>query len=197
MGGRGSGRSSGFSANKCSDCLSVDLAWLRRKCLLIPGRSSTIRWSRGDNPTGAINVASEPAGLRLKYRSRSHGEEWHDINEFVPFIETATAFGGRRQWFCCLTCSRRCQVLYGGEYFRCRRCHRLKYDSQYEPAYARACSQSHKIRKRLGQSGSLDEPFPKKPKGMHWKTYNRLEELDEQLQNRWAVGVMQWIEELK
>ena len=50
-----------------------------------------------------------------------------------------------------------------------------------------------KIRKRLGDTvGSAFEQdeFPPKPKGMHWKTYNRLEERYYELQNRWAVAAM-------
>jgi hypothetical protein len=31
---------------------------------------------------------------------------------------------------------------------------------------------------------------------MHWKTYERLEALDEELQQRWAIGVMGWMTRL-
>jgi len=35
-------------------------------------------------------------------------------------------------------------------------------------------NKAHNIQKKLGgQPGGLN-PFPEKPKGMHWKTYNRL-----------------------
>jgi hypothetical protein len=73
----------------------------------------------------------------------------------------------------------------------------LKYESQYEAGYSRACSQSHDLRKRLGYVGALDDPFPPKPKGMHWKTYRKLELRDEELQNRWAAGVWNWMKQLK
>ena len=92
-----------------------------------------------------------------------------------------------------LTCQSRCRILYGGAYFRCRRCHRLKYESQYESGYSRAADQAHALRKRLGQVASLDEPFPDRPKGMHWKTYKRLAAKDTDLQQRWAVGVTGWL----
>ena len=36
------------------------------------------------------------------------------------------------------------------------------------------------IRKRLGGSIDLLSPFPEKPKGMHWETYQRLREEAEQ-----------------
>jgi hypothetical protein len=44
-----------------------------------------------------------------------------------------------------------------------------------------------KICERLG--GALDDPFPQMLKGWHGKTYQRLEELDQQLQWRWMVGL--------
>ena len=38
----------------------------------------------------------------------------------------------------------------------------------------RALGQAQKLRQKLGGSGSMDEPFPDKPKGMHWRTYERI-----------------------
>lgn len=199
MGGRGSGRPSGYGYGvaKCNEYHSIDLAWVRRKNLFNVGRWSSLTWSRGGRETGSIRIECHADGVRLVYRQRKNDENWQDVNEFVPLVETPTAFGGKRQWFKCLSCGRSCRILYGGAHFRCRRCYKLKYESQYEASYARSCSQAHNLRKRLGQVGSLDEPFPPKPKGMHWKTYQQLEQRDQQLQNRWAVGVMQWMQLLK
>jgi hypothetical protein len=60
------------------------------------------------------------------------------------------------------------------EYFRCRHCYDLVYESQRENGPTRLISKAQKIRQRLGGSASLMEPFPPKPKGMHWQTYERL-----------------------
>ena len=110
---------------------------------------------------------------------------WHRLT--APL--TPTRFGGTRQWFLCPSCKARCRILYGGVQFRCRRCQRLKYETQYEPAFGRAATRALKIRDRLGSKGGLDEPFPERPKGMHWNTYERLVAKDESLQNAWAVGI--------
>ena len=191
MGGRGSGRpaSYGFTVNKCHEYHSIDLAWLHRKKLLNVGRWSTLTWSRAGHETGSIRVECLIEGVRLVYRRRDRGDSWEDVREFVPFVETSTAFGGRRQWFQCLSCGNKCRILYGGGNFRCRRCYRLKYETQYEPAFGRAATRALKIRNRLGAKGGLEDPFPEKPKGMHWKTYDRLAADDERLQNAWAVGI--------
>ncbi len=196
MGGRGSGRSASFGMfrSKCHEMHSIDLTYLARNRRLRPGVSGQLSWSRHDTQTGSIGYRVEESGLRLIYRIRQTGDEWCDVNELIPFTYTGTNFSGRRRWFACPTCSKRCRILYGGSYFRCRRCHDLKYESQYEPAFCRATNQSHALRKRLGHVGSLDDPFPLKPKGMHWKTYRRLEERDRELQNRWTVAAMQWLQ---
>ena len=191
MDGRGSGRTGGLGmlTDKCHEFHSVDLDWLRRKGYLRPGNSGKLTWSRGGSPTGNIDYRVESGGLRLTYKTRSHGGEWRDVDDLVPLVDTPTNFGGQRQWFRCLSCGNRCRILYGGSQFRCRRCHRLKYESQYEPPFARALSQAFKIRGRLGGEGGFDEPLPDKPKGMHWITYKRLQAEDQALQNAWAVGV--------
>ncbi len=128
MGGCGSGRHGGLSADKCHEYHSVDLAWLRRKGCLRPGYSGKLTWSRCGVQTGNIDYRVEAAGLRLIYRTRPMNGEWQDVNEFIPFVETATNFGGSRQWLLCPSCRRPCRILYGGSRFRCRRCYRLKYE---------------------------------------------------------------------
>lgn len=196
MGGRGSGKPAGygFTVDKAEDYRQIDLAWLKQQSVFRVGYQGTIRWSRGGVEVASIGYTVEVSGLRLNYRSRSHGSEWTDVNDLIPFAYTSANYGGQRTWFKCPSCARRCRILYGGTYFRCRRCYRLRYDSQYEPPFGRAASQAHALRARLGQYGSLDEPFPPKPKGMHWETYLRLEARDEELQARWALGVMGWLE---
>lgn len=194
MGGFGSGRHSGSAGATCEDQHAVDVAWLCREKLLTPGRSSSIRWSRAGRATGSIGIVAHPHGIGITYRTRPWGGDWQEVDEFIPFAVTTTNFAGRRRWFKCLSCGRACRVLYGGARFRCRLCHHLRYRSQSEPGYQRATARAHKVRMRLGGSGSLLEPFPPKPKGMHWKTYHRLRALDTKLQNRWTVGVRGWLD---
>ena len=38
----------------------------------------------------------------------------------------------------------------------------------------RALRRAQAVRMKLGSSGSMAVPFPDKPKGMHWRTYERL-----------------------
>ena len=191
MGGRGSGRQAGHGllVDKCHEYKSIDVDWLRRRKMLQMGHCSTITWSVRGAQTGSIRIERLPGGVRLNYCQRRHDEDWRDVDEFIPIVETATNFGGRRQWFQCLHCHLRCRILYGGALYRCRRCQNLKYDTQYEPPFARAATRALKIRERLGSKGGIDDTFPLKPKGMHRKTYERLQAREERLQEAWAVGI--------
>ncbi len=192
MGGRGSGRY-GFLIDKCEDFLRIDLAFLRKENILKAGNRGQLIWNRRGEQFASIRYVIEPAGLRLIYRTRGRGGDWQDVTDLVPITETPTQFGGHRKWLVCPACSKRCRIIYGGSYFRCRTCHGLKYESQYENVISRTASQRHKLRNRLGQKGSLDDPFPPKPKGMHWKTYRRLIERDEALGNLWVLEVSDWL----
>ena len=108
-------------------------------------------------------------------------EEWQDVEEPVPIVWTPCHFGGSRPWFVCpgivngVPCGRRVGKLYGpGRYFLCRHCYRLAYQSQREQPHERALRRANSIRMRLGGEPGMLCPFPEKPKGMHWRTYERL-----------------------
>jgi hypothetical protein len=195
MGGRGSGRRAtfGLDADLCHRSHSIDLARLNREWQVRPRRWSILTWSARGKETGSIRLTATDSGIVLCYRARSRAGEWRDILETVPLETTATNFGGRRRWFKCLSCERRCRILYGGELFRCRKCHGLRYESQYEPSFGRAATRALKIREKLGDDGGLDDPFPPKPKGMHWRTYRRLEAREQDCQEQWASGTSAWM----
>jgi hypothetical protein len=93
--------------------------------------------------------------------------------ELVRYAYTAQPFGGERQWFCCPGCRSPRRVLYGAQP-RCRECRSLVYASQYETwPTMKHINRALRVRRKLGGRG-LAQPFPLKPKGMHWSTYDRL-----------------------
>jgi hypothetical protein len=71
-------------------------------------------------------------------------------------------------------------ILYLGKFAVCRRCRQLAYECQREPPHYRALNRAQAIRMKLGGSGSMADPFPWKPKGMHWSTYWRLRQIAEE-----------------
>jgi hypothetical protein len=198
MGGLGSGRPSS-GAPTCEGCLNIDLAWLRRRGMLQLDRRSAVTWSRSGEQTGSITLVAQHDGVRLIYRTKDRDGAPVNVDELVPFTYTPTMFGGRRQWLRCLKCGRGCRKIYGGRYFRCRLCYRLRYASQGESRRdQRALDRARKIAKRLHDKweGATEEEydFPPKPPRMRWTTYNRLLEQYDELENaadaRWALRIM-------
>jgi hypothetical protein len=149
-------------------------------------------------------VRTERDAVVLIYRSRTWGaSEWKSIEQRVPVTWTACHLGGQRPWFVCSVYSngrhygRRAAVLYGaGELFACRRCYRLAYASQHEAPHQRGLGKAQKIRRRLGGSPNMFDEFPDKPKGMHWRTYDRLRRLHEVAEERSTIGLMGFVERL-
>jgi hypothetical protein len=94
--------------------------------------------------------------------------------EHIVFQWTTCNFGGTRPWWTCPQCDRRCAIVYarGAWPFMCRLCANLTYETAQSDASTRAICKSNRRRARLGWE--LTEPFPPKPKGMHWRTFERL-----------------------
>jgi hypothetical protein len=167
----------------CESCPSIDMRQWHRQGRLFPGQQFSWLWTRGAEPVGSITVRAEDAAVVLSYRScRPGSSEWKSNRQWVPIRLTACHFGSVRPWFVCPAycngrhCGRRAGILYfAGELFACRRCHGLSYASQQQTPLDRRLEQARKIRMRLGGGVDLLEPLPGKPKGMHRRTFLRLQ----------------------
>jgi hypothetical protein len=189
----------------CESCKSIDVRRWHREGRLRVGQFFSWSWTCGGEPSGNINVRTEANAVVLMYRSRSYGAtEWKSVEQRVPIIWTACHLGGRRPWFVCSVysggryCGRRVALLFSaGELFACRRCYGLAYASQHEAVHHRGLGKAQKVRMRLGGSPSMLEPFPDKPKGMHWCTYERLWRLHDAAEERSNIGLMHFISRLR
>jgi hypothetical protein len=136
---------------------------------------ATVSWHRGNQSTGSILLSSHGDALTLTYRYRVHGGDWQDVTQSVALDWTPCRYGGVRPWFLCPRCSRRVAVLaMDGHWFWCRHCYRLPYTSQQEGRIDRLYRKARKIRDKVGASHNLMEHVWRKPKGMHWRTFERL-----------------------
>ena len=163
----------------------LDIRDLKRKGFLRPCGWVNLHWSRNGEAFGSIRIRAEFDRVVLSYRHQRYGEDWTS-EEYPVFLDRIPCnYGGERVWFLCPArgCSRRVAVLYCGSIFACRHCYQLAYDSQREAAYNRALSRAQAIRTKLGGSPNMAEDFPDKPKGMHWRTYDRLCRKAEDAQN--------------
>ena len=178
MGGFGSGRQGG---KRCTnEMLALDVRSINRAGRLTPGSWFTWQWTCSGEITSSIQLRVETDSVVLDYRNRSNhhnGGEWESMRYTVALDWTPCGFGGKRVWWRCpaVGCGRRVAVLHGGRVFACRQCNRLAYRSQREADDDRATRRADKLRKRLGWEPGILNGNGWKPKGMHWRTFERLQ----------------------
>ncbi|MCA1789428.1 MAG: hypothetical protein LC667_06100 [Thioalkalivibrio sp.] len=193
MGGAGSGRLWHFGARRTTEsCPDLDIRHLVRNGSLEPGRAyvRTWRWRHGRQAQIGYRVHGDEDGraktLTLAYTVTADGEA-EVATQPTDLTWTSCHYGGRRPWFLCPGCGRRCAILYGRRRFACRTCQRLAYSSQNESTTDRQMRKAQAIRERLGGSPDLGLPFLPKPPRMHWRTYWRLRaEAGEAEASMWA-----------
>ena len=152
MGGYGSGRYTRLAvknSRRVNQYRAMDIRQVRRQCGLDAGKSTQFNFVGPD------------------YRTVSAPVVW------VPY------HFGLRPFFECPQCGRRCCLLYLAEVCACRQCLGLSYPVQFETKQDQAFRRAWKARARLAQPdgrSTCGDPIPdwKKPKGMHWTTFNRL-----------------------
>lgn len=190
MGGFGSGRGQN-GKDTTSDMRALDVRRLQRDGLLTPERSFNWQWSIDGEKVADINIRIESRRVILNYRSRSHGGEWQPLEYPVSVEWTPCNLGGQRAWFRCPArgCGRRVAILYGGSVFACRHCHKLAYQCQRETYDDRAMRRAETIRRRLGWEAGIANPEGGKPKGMHWRTFERLSAEHDTFANESWVGM--------
>ena len=107
----------------------------------------------------------------------------------IEITSTPCHFGGRRYWFVCPICRRRCAILYP---FICRICAKGRYRVELETVQDRRITRAIRLRRRLGQKrGGTTVPIPPKPKWMRWHTYFRLRSQVQDIEH------LMWREEAK
>ena len=181
MGNSNSGRWGGKA--KCENCPAIDIRRLARENLLKPSNAFVWRWSDGSTVSAKVHAQA----LELRYATNLKPMQSYWFN----FAQTACNYGGTRSWFICPHCDKQCAKLYQrSARFACRKCQRLRYQSQALAALARSQWAYGKLQTRL----TVDEL---KPKGMHWRTYERLlarmEMIDSQVSDAFDMMMTKFI----
>ena len=140
------------------------------------GARLTWRWSWSSGQESRIGIIGkgryQGAMLSYDHYPLSGGDPF-PVRIDVSVEWTPCHFGGERVWWLCPQCGRRCLMLYGwGGRHACRICQRVGYATQLEKERDRIQTRANRIRKRLGGEPGV-ENYPAKPKGMHWRTYQR------------------------
>ena len=197
MGGLGSGNWSRWPTRSVvGNGLTLDLYKLIKDGAFCPGQTTggSLTWTRGDDYIGSIGYSSDltkpsSGSVRLHYN-----HEDKPVDYRVSLTTTRPYFGGLRWWFVCPVKGTRAAKLHlpsGSNIFASQKAFGMAYRSQNETASDRMLTKAQDIRRNLGGSASLMEPFPDRPKGMHWTTYWRLRNRSEQAANVALIGMMQ------
>ena len=158
----------------------IDVRYMQRKNLLNVGLSSSLEWisQRTGKVVGRVDYEVRHDSVCFKYTVRSNpSEAWRPYNYLVPITHTSCNYGGTRAWFNCPHCLKRVAVLYIDEQIACRTCHKLNYTSQQQTKGTwQERDRMNKVREKLGWPLIKDVSFWEriKPKGMHWKTFEKL-----------------------
>ena len=180
MGGSGSGRYGGRPTGEATNSLILDIALLRRAGLRA-GIVATISMNWTCSWDGELPVElridarnSEAASIEVRHVTRD--SERREISYTVRLTTTRPPFGGLRWWFLCPSRGQRCAKLFlpnGGRYFLSRAGYGLGYACQRGTKADRLQRKARKLNRALGGDGKYGSPTPPKPKGMHWRTYER------------------------
>jgi hypothetical protein len=176
MGGIGSGRRNQSGKATTSDRRPLDIRRLQRDGLLTPGRSCSWQWRCYGQEVASIQIRAEAGQVILNYQNRSNGGDWQP-KEYPICVEwTDCNLGGQRAWFRCpaMGCGKRVAILYAGAIFTCRHCQKLAYACQRETLDDRSARRADTLRRRLQWPAGILNGTGGKPKGMHWRTFERL-----------------------
>lgn len=175
MGGFGSGNRQQSGRLTVGECLQLDVAKLKAQGLFNKPAVWLWRWNTG----GTVQVDTRNQELVLLKYSTAQDEP----REYAIRLEAISQhLGGKRDWFICpsVRCNRRCKTLYLRRgYFLCRKCQRLGYVTEQATKSDYPYHQINKIRARLSWTPGYLNGHEAKPKGMHWKTFQRLVEQHE------------------
>lgn len=165
------------------DYPNIDVRRWACEGMLVAGYQGGWQWSRAGE-TVSICVRTEAGRVILSYPSR--GSEWKDNEYPICIVRTRCHLGGTRPWFICpvVDCRRRVAMLYRGNIFACRHCHRLTFASTREDASFRAARRANRLRERLGWEPGILNRRGGKPKWMRWRTFFRLRDRHDEFRHQ-------------
>ena len=157
-------------ARKTNELPALDIAALDLRVADVPS-GKTFSWQQNGRVVGTASCTVSGEHVLIEYKSCDR----RSVSQRIRFASTKPHFGGVRRWFVCPDCGRKCNTLYSSFAFKCRKCVNAVYPSQY--AYVRLAGEAEARRARvlLGTVAGYDPALVTKPKGMHWKTFRRLQ----------------------
>ena len=174
--------------------LRLDVRKLQQKGLLKSGPCFVWRWSRDDEVLGCVDIRTEANRVLLSYKAwEGNGQRWvryeYPVSVEWPLVIMVECKLGSvaRPWdvgaeWPFYTEAEFSRVPVATGFLTTARMNRSMTDPDAE----------RRIRMKLGGSQNLFAPLPLKPKGMHWRTYERLRTKAEQAKSRsWPPWLLQ------
>ena len=152
------------SRGTTDDYYVLDVRFLSRESLLVPGTFFTLTWTQRREPAVTENFAVGASGLTIG--RATVGLEWWRC-----------PLGGHRPWLLCPSCGGRACLLYrapGG--YACRRCLKLAWPVERENREDRRHRKANKVISRSKMDSSRKYG---KPRWMRWPTFRKQEEAAE------------------
>ena len=176
MGGFGSGGHNSKGRRTVESQYRLDATDLKRRGLLQEGRVAHLSWTGSHGQSGpSLRVIGGADALTLDYAWRRGDGPWQRHKEHVGLARVGRHMGGEEVYFLCPKCVLRVKRLYGaGVRYLCRHCHNLAHASTQERPGNRATRKNQKLRRKLGVEIGLGDWIGPKPKGMHYKTFERI-----------------------
>ena len=164
---------------------SIDIRALQRADYFCGPKDGSWMWRINGKIVGEARIGWD--GERLTIRDQVIDIGW-----------TPCRFGGHRLWFRC-SCGRHVATLYSPsrQPWACRHCHRLTYATRQAVPRDRHLLRAQRIRQRLGGSPNMLKDFPAKPKGMHWRRYDRMRDVHDRASNQYLGMAAEWVEKLR
>jgi hypothetical protein len=134
-----------MSKNTADDTKQISTIFLKKHGYFCGFKSGTITWTRsgmwGKHKSSVgieVSTTGDDKYLRIYYtQTDRYTNEKKDFDYKIPLTTTPCRYGGVRYWFICpcckdgVYCGRRVGHLYKeGDYFACRHCHNLTYESR-------------------------------------------------------------------
>lgn len=179
MGGYGSGRQYGRPV--AEHCKRIDLAWMMREGFVRDGanNSGILNWTCRGSPNGSISyraylLEQGRERLELSY-TRGSGDDAEQVEQAIALCSTEPNFGGKRWWMICPYKHIRVGKLYmppSGDRFASRKAWRLGYQSQRDAPRDKPFERLFRLQEKLGCQQGWGN-YPRRPKGMWQRTYER------------------------
>jgi len=201
MGGMGSGSwHRWYSRGYLDDNINIDIHYLKREGLFIAGSMFFLNWKVNDVIKSRVQVEVKNESIILSYSYRINNGDWNDVEQVVQLTYTDCNYGGRRAWFRCSNCGSRVAKLFvQNPHFVCRHCCNLNYRSQSESISDRSHRKAIDIRRKLkfDPERKLPIAYMPKPKGMHWKTFEKLRQQGMRAEQMYVALLNEQLDQIK